>query len=132
MTETNARGSPHFYVNVWANITAAILQGSVDVQRVCDTISDILESMYCTELPRRCHVEDLTVKELSFFPNKSKDFSRKIHRGRAMLMPPDPVKNKVEFDDHVNQTVLYCGMHSHDKSVKELTTKVLEVLEVAD
>ena len=34
--------------------------------------------------------------------------------GKAMLISPDPLKQPDEFKAHVNTTVCYCGIHSHD------------------
>ncbi len=60
--------------------------------------------MYCGTLPQEYHVKDLIEKELP----------RKIHRGRGMLISPNPLEEREEFKDHVCNTVCYCGIHSHD------------------
>ena len=122
VNETTGKGSLHFHVNLWAAITSSILQDCVEVQSVCNEISYILESMYCTEVPRKEHVKDLVEKELLLYPNQSTD-NKPVCRGRAMIMPPDPVENAKEFYDFVHQTILYCGMHSHDKSINSTCHK---------
>ena len=115
--ETNARGSLHFHITIWSAITAAVLQGSVDVEAVCDAISDILDSMYRGHIPRGYHIKDLIERQLPLYPNNSESFSKVNRKGRAMAIPPDP-ENTKKFDNHVYTTESYVGIHSHSAYIK--------------
>ena len=64
--ENSSCGAPHMHLLIWAAIGPALLQGVADIADVCNTVSDVLDSMFSTTLPRQYHVKDLIEKELQF------------------------------------------------------------------
>ena len=114
--EASGRGGLHAHLMLWAAICADLLQGVADMKEICDIVSETLDSMFCATLPREYHVKDLIEKELLFYPTKTNSFNKTIRRGRAMLIPPNPL-NEEEFDDFVHTSICSFGIHSHDKFV---------------
>ena len=49
-----------------------------DIGDVCNTVSDVLDSMFSATLPRQYHVKDLIEKELQFYPTNTCAFERSI------------------------------------------------------
>ena len=52
--------------------------GIVDIENVCNTVSDVLNSMFSATLARQYHVKDLIEKELQFYPTNMCVFERSI------------------------------------------------------
>jgi hypothetical protein len=114
--EASGKGSLHAHLQIWSAICPALLQGTVDMQEVCDVISETLDSMICATLPREYHVKDLIERELPFYPTKGITYDKTIRRGRMMIVPPDP-KDIKAFNDYFNTTIIAIGIHSHNKRI---------------
>ena len=78
-----------------------MLQGGTKVMAICHQVSKTLDTMYCAELPREYHVNDLIEKELVYYPSSSVSFSKLDQHGRSLLISPDPVKETEAYEDHV-------------------------------
>jgi hypothetical protein len=117
VTEASQRGALHLHCLIHSTITAALLQGAVDFKEVCDTLTDVLDSIFSATIPKQYHVKYLIEKELPFYSTKRSPFTTVYRRPRAMLMPPDPLNDSAAFDDFVHSSICSFGIHSHDKSV---------------
>jgi hypothetical protein len=113
-TENNQRGGLHLHAMIFSAICPALLQGCVDIQEVCNTVSQVLDSLFCATLPREYHIKHLLKKELPFYPTADHSFKKLIRQGRAMLMPPDP-SDEHQFQNFVYTSISSFGIHSHDR-----------------
>ncbi len=48
----SSHGALHMHLIIWAAIGPALFQGSADIGDVCNTVSDVLDSMFSATLPR--------------------------------------------------------------------------------
>jgi hypothetical protein len=53
-TENNKQGGLHLH--------------AIDIQEVCNTVSQVLDSLFCATLPHEYHIKHLLVNELAFYP----------------------------------------------------------------
>ena len=116
VNECSQRGGLHGHALLYCALNPALLQGSADIQELCDAVTDVLDSIFRATLPRQYHVKYLIEKELSFYPTNTNHYEKVVRRGRAMLVCPDPT-NKAEFDDFVHTSICSFGIHSHDRSI---------------
>jgi len=140
VTETTGRGSLHFHtgkfrlshlliymcnyltnascnlipVVIWGGLSPELLESISCIPELCDEASKVLESMYCTSLPRELHVRDLIKKEMVMYYNSTRVYGeRKKRTGRAMLIAPHPSEKRQDFVNFSHQTVCMCGIHQH-------------------
>jgi hypothetical protein len=110
-TENNKQGGLHLHAMIFSAICPALLQGCADIQEVCNTVSQVLDSLFCATLPCEYHIKHLLEKELPFYPTADHSFKKLIRRGRAMLMPPDPSDGH-QFQDFVYTSISSFGIHT--------------------
>ena len=65
VTEDHKRGTLHWHINVAAGPSAYLLQRFSCLPEVCDAISEVLDSMYCSKLEEHSHVVSLTSQTVS-------------------------------------------------------------------
>lgn len=65
-TETTGSGSLHFHVVIWGGLSPQLLECFADIQEVCETIAEVLDSMYCAKLERHDHIRDLVQKDIRY------------------------------------------------------------------
>ena len=121
VNECSQRGGLHGHALLHCALNPAVLQGSADIQELCDVVTDVLDSIFHAALPRQYHVKYLIEKELLFYPTSINNYEKLLRRGRAMLVSPDPTKK-------TNLTILFTLLyallgyiHMTDRSLEDVT-----------
>ena len=117
--ETQARGALHFHAIIWGGINPKLLEQSAGFPALCETISKVLDSMHCAELPLSYHVKHFLTEKM-----------KQSHQGREMLPESNKIYPSMQQvpsptceNDHWNilshQNILRTGMHKHSFTCKK-------------
>ena len=98
---------------IWGGLSPDLLSKIATYPELCQEAARVLESMYCASLPREMHARDLVDKEISRFYNSSLNFGKRKRSVKAMMIPPCPLKDRDNFEEFSQMSILRCGIHTH-------------------
>lgn len=98
VTEDHHRGTLHWHVSLLAGVSPYALQQFSDLEGVCDAISDVLDSMYTSEVPENAHIGNLLRQALKHHKkdedwNISQGVINSISAREPLLFTCDPLSD---------------------------------------
>lgn len=126
VTEDHSRGTLHWHIQLLSGIPPYVLQRFWNLDKICDSISRVLDGMYTSRVPEEAHIGHLLRSALRHYKKEWRIPSAvvdSVSRTEPLLFDPDPVatarkvsKSRKEFIDRLLVTAtLYGSYRQHHR-----------------
>lgn len=121
VTEDHSRGTLHWHIQLLSGITPYVLQRFWNLEKICDSISRVLDSMYTSRVPEEAHIGHLIRSALRHYKKEWRiplAVVDSVSKTEPLLFDPNPVatakkvsKSRKEFVDRLLVTATLYGSY---------------------
>ena len=117
--EVQQRGALHFHILVWGGIPPSILETGSFLPQLSETISHVLNSMFCAEMPSEYHLQDLVLRAMKHTRTGIQHYPKSKLCHASMKHIPLYSASTENWNHHLYTSLQRTGIHEHTFTCKK-------------
>ena len=117
--EVQQRGALHFHILVWGGVPPSLLEVGAYVPQLAETIGHVLDSMFCADMPKEYHLQDLVLRTMKSTRNGIQHYPKTKLSHSSMKHIPSYKNSTTNWDNHLYTSLQRTGIHEHTFTCKK-------------